>query len=49
MMQRLSDQVLRAHDLNFTHRQFELRMVRDGRDQTEDMQIMMTSPVETAC
>jgi hypothetical protein len=49
MMQRLSNQVLRAHDLNFTHRQFELRMVRDGRDQTEDMQIMMTSPVETAC
>ena len=49
MMQRLSDQVLRAHDMNFTHRQFELRMVRDGRDQTEDTQVMMTSPVETAC
>ena len=49
MMQRLSEQELRARDINFTHRQFELRMVRDGRDQTEDTQVMMTSPVETSC
>ena len=49
MMQRLSEQVLRARDINFTHRQFELRMVRDGRDQTEDTQVMMTSPIELSC
>jgi hypothetical protein len=49
MMQRLSDQVLRARDVNFTHRQFELRMVLDGRDVHVDTQVMMTSPVEAAC
>jgi hypothetical protein len=46
MMQRLCDQVLRARDVNFTHRQFELRMVLDGRSETIDTQVMMTSPVE---
>ena len=50
MMQRLSDQVLRARDVNFTHRQFELRMVLDGRSDNVDTQVMMTSPVEvSAC
>jgi hypothetical protein len=49
MMQRLSEQVLRERDINFTHRQFELRMVRDGLDQTEDTQVMMTSPIESSC
>jgi hypothetical protein len=49
MMQRLCDQVLRAHDVNFTHRQFELRMVLDGRSETVDTHVMMTSPVELAC
>jgi hypothetical protein len=48
MMQRLVDQVLRAHDVNFTHRQFELRMVLDGRSDNVDTQVMMTSPVEVA-
>jgi hypothetical protein len=48
-MQRLTDQVLRALDVNFTHRQFELRMVLDGRSENVDTQVMMTSPVETAC
>jgi hypothetical protein len=48
MIERLSDQVLRAREFNFTHRQFELRMVRDGRHQTEDTHVMMTSPVEAA-
>ena len=48
MMQRLTDHVLRARDINFSHRQFELRMVRDGRAQTLDTQVMMTSPVESA-
>ena len=49
MMQRLTDQVLRARDLNFTHRQFELRMVRDGLSETMDSQVMMTSPPEAVC
>jgi hypothetical protein len=49
MMQRLCDQVLRARDVNFTHRQFELRMVLDGRSENVDTQVMMTSPVEAAC
>jgi hypothetical protein len=49
MMQRLTDQVLRARDLNFTHRQFELRMVRDGLSETMDTQVMMTSPPEAVC
>jgi hypothetical protein len=49
MMQRLTDQVLRALDVNFTYRQFELRMVLDGRSENVDTQVMMTSPVETAC
>jgi hypothetical protein len=49
MMQRLTDQVLRQRDMNFTHRQFELRMVLDGRDALRDTQVMMTSPVELAC
>ena len=48
MTQRLVDQVLRAHDVNFTHRQFELRMVLDGRSDNVDTQVMMTSPVEVA-
>ncbi len=49
MMQRLCDHVLRARDVNFTHRQFELRMVLDDRTQTVDTHVMMTSPVEAAC
>jgi hypothetical protein len=49
MIQRLCDQVLRARDVNFTHRQFELRMVLDGRSENVDTQVMMTSPVEAAC
>jgi len=48
MMQRLCDQVLRARDVNFTHHQFELRMVLDGREANVDTQVMMTSPVEAA-
>jgi hypothetical protein len=48
MMQRLCDQVLRARDVNFTYRQFELRMVLDGRSENVDTQVMMTSPVEAA-
>ena len=48
MMQRLCDQVLRARDVNFTHRQFELRMVLDGRSANVDTQVMMTSPVALA-
>jgi hypothetical protein len=48
MMQRLCDQVLRARDVNFTHRQFELRMVLEGRASMVDTQVMMTSPVEAA-
>ena len=49
-MQRLTEQVLRAQDVNFTHRQFELRMVLDGRTENIDTQVMMTSPVEaSAC
>jgi hypothetical protein len=48
MMQRLCDHVLRARDVNFTHRQFELRMVLDGRSENVDTQVMMTSPVEAA-
>jgi hypothetical protein len=50
MMSRLVDQMLHAHDANFTHRQFELRMVLDARSETVDTQVMMTSPVEAlAC
>ncbi len=49
MMARLVDQVLRARDLNFTHSQFELRMVLDGRSESVDTQVMMTSPVVAAC
>jgi hypothetical protein len=50
MIQRLVDQVLRAHDVNFTHSQFELRMVLDGCSENVDTQVMMTSPVEaSAC
>jgi len=41
--------VLCARDVNFTHRQFELRMVLDGRSENVDTQVMMTSPVEAAC
>jgi len=48
MVARLADQVLRARDVNFTHSQFELRMVLDGRTETVDTQVMMTSPV-VAC
>ena len=48
MIQRLTDQVLHERDRNFTHRQFELRMVRDDRTQTQDTHVMMTSPVEAA-
>lgn len=49
MVTRLVEQVLRARDLNFTHSQFELRMVLDGRSETVDTQVMMTSPVVAAC
>ena len=49
MMARLVDQVLRERDMNFTHSQFELRMVLDGRSETVDTQVMMTSPVVAAC
>ena len=49
MMARLVHQVLHARDLNFTHSQFELRMVLDGRAETVDTQVMMTSPVVVAC
>lgn len=49
MMARVVDQVLRERDLNFTHSQFELRMVLDGRAETVDTQVMMTSPVVVAC
>lgn len=49
MVARLVEQVLRARDLNFTHSQFELRMVLDGRAETADTQVMMTSPVVAAC
>ena len=49
MMQRLVAQVLRARDVNFTHSQFELRMVLDGRIEIMDTQVMMTSPVDAAC
>jgi len=48
MMQRLSCQVLCARDVNFSHSQFELRMVLDGRTETLDTHVMMTSPV-VAC
>ena len=48
MVARLAEQVLRARDVNFTHSQFELRMVLDGRTETVDTQVMMTSPV-VAC
>jgi hypothetical protein len=34
--------------VNFTHSQFELRMVLDGRSANVDTQVMMTSPVEAA-
>jgi hypothetical protein len=49
MMQRLTDQVLRARDVNFTHRQFELRMVLDGHRGHVHTHVMMTSPVEATC
>jgi hypothetical protein len=48
MVSRLVEQVLRARDPNFTHSQFELRMVLDQRAGTVDTQVMMTSPV-VAC
>jgi hypothetical protein len=48
MMARLVDQVLRTRYVNFTHSQFELRMVRDSRSGTVDTHVMMTSPV-VAC
>lgn len=50
MIQRLCDQVLRARQGDFTHSQFELRMVLDTPNATADTQVMMTSPVEaTQC
>lgn len=49
MVSRLVDQVLRARNVNFTHSQFELRMVLDGRTANVDTQVMMTSPVVSAC
>ncbi len=49
MVSRLADQVLRARHVNFSHSQFELRMVRDGRSEIADTQVMMTSPVVAAC
>ena len=45
MVARLVSLVLREHDLNFTHSQFELRMVLDDRTHTIDSYVMMTSPV----
>lgn len=45
MVARLADQVLRARDANFTHSQFELRMVLDRPTGKADTQVMMTSPV----
>jgi hypothetical protein len=45
MISRLVAQVLRAHDPNFTHSQFELRMVLDSSTETVSTQVMMTSPV----
>ncbi len=47
MMARLVEQVLRARDVNFTHSQFELRMVLDSRTGAMDTHVMMTSPVVT--
>lgn len=50
IINRLCDQVLRAREGNFTHSQFELRMVLDTPTATADTQVMMTSPVEaTQC
>jgi len=49
MVSRLAEQVLRVRDENFSHSQFELRMVRDGRSDNVDTQVMMTSPVVAAC
>ena len=49
MVSRLAEQVLRVRDENFNHSQFELRMVRDGRSDNVDTQVMMTSPVVAAC
>jgi hypothetical protein len=48
MMARLVEQVLRERDVNFTHSQFELRMVRDSRMGIVETHVMMTSPV-VAC
>jgi len=48
MVSRLVDQALHEQGLGFSHRQFELRMVLDGRTDTVDTQVMMTSPV-VAC
>ncbi len=45
MVSRLVNLVLRERDFNFTHSQFELRMVLDDRTQTIDSYVMMTSPV----
>jgi len=49
MVSRLVEQALRARDVNFTHSQFELRMVLDGCTANVDTQVMMTSPVVSAC
>ena len=46
MISRLVALVLREQVSNFTHSQFELRMVLDTPHQTVDTQVMMTSPVE---
>ncbi len=46
MVSRLVKLVLRERDFNFTHSQFELRMVLDDRTQTIDTYVMMTSPVD---
>ena len=48
MMARLVDQVLRTRDVNFTHSQFELRMVLDSPSGNVNTHVMMTSPV-VAC
>lgn len=45
MISRLVEQVLQSQNPNYTHSQFELRMVLDSRTQTVDTQVMMTSPI----
>jgi hypothetical protein len=48
MVSRLADHVLSECEANFTHSQFELRMVLETPTGISDTQVMMTSPVEAA-